>query len=236
MRSSCDAAPVEDRRPDDDKRTYARWPLVGCLVGGAVAAVWCIGIRVLPPGIVAGLALAAGLLLTGARHEEGFAKLCDGFGAGGTRERMREIMRDSRIGAFGAVGLVLLLGLKWQAMIALPPFRLPGALICAHVLSRCTAGIVASVLPHADISQPQDVPGPATSGVRSALAAAACGLASLALLPAVAWLPGLILATCCGVAGAIWLRRRLGGWSEESLGAIQQLAELAVLLAAFAGR
>ncbi|MDR0352924.1 MAG: adenosylcobinamide-GDP ribazoletransferase [Opitutaceae bacterium] len=103
----------------DLQRSSTYFPLVGWLVGAVAAAVWWAGLAVWTPAVASGASLAATLLLTGAFHEDGFADMCDGFGGGHTRARILEIMRDSRIGAFGAIGLVMLLGLKWHAVEAL---------------------------------------------------------------------------------------------------------------------
>ncbi|MDR2675470.1 MAG: adenosylcobinamide-GDP ribazoletransferase, partial [Opitutaceae bacterium] len=103
----------------DLQRSSMYFPLVGWLAGAVAAAVWWAGLKVWPPAVASGASLAATLLLTGAFHEDGFADMCDGFGGGHTRARIMEIMRDSRIGAFGAIGLVVMLGLKWHAVAAL---------------------------------------------------------------------------------------------------------------------
>ena len=89
------------------------------------------------------------MLLTGALHEDGFADVCDGFGGGRTSERVLDIMRNSRLGAFGVIGLIMLVGLKWQAMAALPPALLPAAVIAAHALSRGAALAITAILPYA---------------------------------------------------------------------------------------
>ncbi len=75
-------------------------------------------------------------VLTGALHEDGFADVCDGFGGGTTPERVLAIMKDSRVGAYGAIGVVLMLGLKWTALAALPVALLPPVVVAAHSMSR----------------------------------------------------------------------------------------------------
>ena len=96
------------------------FPLVGGLVGLVNVAIWWLASLWFPPTVAVGLMLAASLLVTGAFHEYGFADTCDGLGGGSTRERALAIMKDSRIGAYGAIGLIMLLGLKWSALVALP--------------------------------------------------------------------------------------------------------------------
>jgi adenosylcobinamide-GDP ribazoletransferase len=219
--------------PDDERRATAYWPLLGVCIGTLVACAWWLAARVWPPGVAAGLALAAGLLLTGALHEDGFADVCDGLGGGRTRERALEIMRDSRVGAFGAIGIVMLLTLKWQAMAALPAAALPGTLIAAHTLSRAILVPMTLALPYARtdnrVAQRMAARLDARLGWTAVLA-----LAPLLLLPPMAW-PG-----CLGAAATVWLgcllwfRRRLGGYTGDCLGAAQQLCESAVLLASLA--
>ena len=91
-----------------------RWhPFVGVLIGLICAAVYMLAARVFPPTIAALLSTAAGLLATGCLHEDGFAGSCDGLGGGSTRERALEIMRDSRIGTYGAAGLGMMLAVQY---------------------------------------------------------------------------------------------------------------------------
>lgn len=220
-------------RPEDESRATGWWPLIGVGVGALVAAVWWLAARVLPGGVAVGLALAAGMLFTGAMHEDGFADVCDGFGGGRTRERVLEIMRDSRVGAYGAVGIVMLLGLKWQAMAALPAGLLPAVVIAAHALSRGAALGITATLPYArsDGRPAQRMTG--VSGARLA-AGAVVALAPLLLLP-LGTRVACLAVTVAGWAGcALWFRRRLGGYTGDCLGATQQVAEIAILLAALA--
>jgi adenosylcobinamide-GDP ribazoletransferase len=220
--------------PDDERRATAYWPLVGALVGAAVAGAWWLAAQLLPSGVAVGLALAVGLLLTGALHEDGFADVCDGFGGGTTRARALEIMRDSRIGAFGAIGLVMLLGLKWQAMTALPPALLPPALIAAHALSRGGPVGLMAVLPYARTDESRARPMTGRPGGARLAGVAATALAPLLLLPPANWLPCLAAIAAIWVGCFVWFRRRLGGYTGDCLGASQQLGEIAVLLAVLA--
>jgi adenosylcobinamide-GDP ribazoletransferase len=219
--------------PEDEGRATAWWPLIGIGCGALVAGVWWLAAHLLPGGVAVGLGLAAGLLFTGALHEDGFADVCDGFGGGRTRERVLEIMRDSRVGAYGAVGIVMLLGLKWQAMAALPPGLLPAVVIAAHALSRGAALGITATLPYArsDGRPAQRMTG--VSGARLA-AAAVVALAPLLLLPLAARAACLAVALAAWGGCTLWFRRRLAGYTGDCLGAAQQIAELGILLAALA--
>jgi adenosylcobinamide-GDP ribazoletransferase len=117
-----------------------RWhPAVGALVGAAAAAVYWAAVQVFPPLLAVLLSTAAGVLLTGAFHEDGFADACDGLGGGTTRERALAIMRDSRLGTYGALGLGLMLAGKVAALAALPPAAVPVVLVAGHAASRASS-------------------------------------------------------------------------------------------------
>ncbi len=224
---------MNDLVPEDERRAAAYWPLLGACIGAVIAGVWWLAARIWPEGVSAGLALAAGLLLTGALHEDGFADVCDGLGGGRTRERALEIMRDSRVGAFGAVGIVMLLTLKWQALAALPAAVLPGTLIAAHALSRAILVPMTLALPYARTDNRVAQRMAARPDARLA-GTAGLALAPLLLLPPAAWPGCLAAAAAVWLACFLWFRRRLGGYTGDCLGATQQLCEAAVLLASLA--
>ena len=115
------------------------FPLVGLVVGAIGAAVFALAAQWLPAAVAAVLSTAATIYLTGAFHEDGFADTCDGLGGGMTRERALEIMKDSRVGAYGAIGIVCMLGAKLATLASLPPASAIGALLLAHPLSRLAA-------------------------------------------------------------------------------------------------
>src|SRR6202035_2574443 len=110
------------------------FPLVGALVGLIGVGVWWLGSMCFPPAVAVGLMMSASLLLTGAFHEDGFADVCDGFGGGSTRNSVLAIMKDSRVGAFGAIGVAMMLGLKWSALVSLPCTAFPVIVIGAHMV------------------------------------------------------------------------------------------------------
>lgn len=115
------------------------FPLIGWIAGG-LSALILYGLHfVFPASVCVVVALAAGVLLTGAFHEDGFADVCDGFGGGCTSSRILEIMKDSRVGAYGVIGVILLFALKIFASIALMELDLwfcIKSIVLAHVLSR----------------------------------------------------------------------------------------------------
>src|ERR1043166_3725759 len=131
----------------------ASWaaPVVGAVVGtvGALAygLVHAVGLE---PLAAAGVALVTTLVLTGALHEDGLADTADAFGAGATPEARLAIMRDSRIGAFGACALILSLGLRWAALASITgPMRAAAALIAAHAAARAMPPLLMLLIPPA---------------------------------------------------------------------------------------
>ena len=107
------------------------FPLMGWIVGGASAGVFYLAQFIFPVSISVLLSMAAGILLTGAFHEDGFADTCDGFGGGWTKAEVLEIMKDSRIGSYGTIGLVLILLSKFL-FTNIPNTAIPLALWVAH--------------------------------------------------------------------------------------------------------
>lgn len=241
--------------PDFEPRWLARsaryFPLVGAVVGAACAAVWLALAPLLPAAVAIGLVLAFGLLVTGALHEDGFADVCDGLGGGRSAEASLAIMKDSRIGAYGALGLLMLLGLKWTVLLALPAAQLPLLLVGAHMWSRwCALGLVVQ-LPYVrgmgegksrDFAQPLALFDWIVSGVLGLIALALAALAASVRqsptwlgTPALRPLLGALLLAPFVAAGAgLYFRRRLGGYTGDCLGATQQLCELTFLIAVLA--
>jgi len=222
--------PLPALAADDWRRATSYWPVIGTVIATLCAGVWSLALLAWPPSLAAGVTLAAAVVLTGALQEDGFADVCDGLGGSASRERALEIMRDSRLGTFGVTGLVLLLGLKWQALATLLPVHGPLVLIPLHALSRAGAAALMAVLPYArdDHGKARPVVGPPSRD--RCLVLALGGLAPLALLPPALWLPCLLTVALVWQGCRWWYGRRLGGYTGDCLGAAQQLGELALLL------
>lgn len=223
--------------PGDDDVARASWsfPLAGLAVGLIGAATYWLAARLgLPLEAAALLALAATLLATGAIHEDGLADTADGFGGGKTREHKLEIMRDSRIGAFGACALVLSLLLRWSALAAIAaPHSVAAALIAAHMAARAPLPLfmncVAPARPEG-LSAEAGKPPPARAAI-------AIALGFLGLVFTLGWKAAIIGALVLTLAG-LWLawlsRRQIGGQTGDVLGTFEQLGEAAILLIAAA--
>jgi adenosylcobinamide-GDP ribazoletransferase len=222
--------------PTGEMAAALRWlPLAGALVGAAAAAVLALAATLLPMAPAVLLSIAATCLLTGALHEDGLADTFDALGAG-SRERALEIMRDSRIGAYGALALGLVLALKATALAAMPLALAAAALVAGHATSRFSALLVIATSRYARASGTAgfaaDGPGPGGLAVAAATAAASL----LLLVPAG---PGAALAALLGLAAGHFaaraaFERRLGGYTGDCLGATQQLGEAGLYLGVLA--
>ncbi|MGB0496823.1 MAG: adenosylcobinamide-GDP ribazoletransferase [Rubricella sp.] len=206
------------------------WPFVGAALGAAAGGLRDLLLVAGLPGTLAALAALALLaIVTGALHEDGLADCADGLGGGRDREQMLAIMKDSRIGAFGALALVIATLGGATAIESLPSGDGWAVLAIAGALSRA-AMAAALRLPSARSGGLSDGFGqPATGAVLAALAISV-GLA-LALTGRDA-IPLLLGGIALSVPFAIHAHRRLGGQTGDVLGAIQQLSHLGVLVAA----
>jgi len=191
---------------------------------------------VLPAGVAVLLSMAATLAATGAFHEDGLADCCDAFGGGYRRDDVLRIMHDSRIGAFGAIGLVVALALKWQTLAALPPLRAATTMIAAHAASRACA---ISYLMTLDYVRAEGKAKPVAQrmGVGAWLVACAFGVPWLFWPAWPDWRAGVltlaVLAALRFVLGRYFVRR-IGGYTGDCLGFAQQVFELAIYLVGLA--
>ena len=213
--------------------------LVGVVVGAIGAAVYTIAALWLPAPVAALLSTSATIYLTGAFHEDGFADACDGLGGGMTRERALEIMKDSRVGAYGAIGIVCMLGAKLTALASMPPSIAIGALLLAHPLSRLAATALIWQMAYARAEGKAKPLAVRMTNAEFGIAALTVLLpAAVLLLYGALSLATVAAAVLAAVVAACWLARkfarRLGGYTGDCLGAVQQLAEVAVYIAILA--
>jgi adenosylcobinamide-GDP ribazoletransferase len=210
------------------------FPAVGLAIGLYAAGVHAVGWMLWNPLVAALLATAATVLVTGAFHEDGLADTVDGLGGAMSRERALEIMKDSRVGTFGVLALVLVLALKVAVLAAATLAAALVALPAAHATSRWLAASVIwrSRYVRLDASS-------RAKPVTSSLSARGFAIASTWMLPALAacaWLSPASAAAAFVAALAMrawlvrWFERRLGGYTGDALGATQQLTEVAFYL------
>jgi len=215
------------------------FPLVGLVVGAIAAAVYALAAWLLPAPVAAVLSTAAGIYITGAFHEDGFADMCDGFGGGLAAERVMEIMKDSRIGAYGAIGILCMLALKCTTLAMLPPLTAIAALLAAHPLSRLMA---TALIWRLDYARSEGKAKPLAQKMATAefLIAALTATLPALLLCFYGWLSWAALASglIAAIAAASWLAalfvRRIGGYTGDCLGAVQQVTEALFYLAILA--
>lgn len=204
------------------------WPLAGALLGAMAAGGGALALAAgLPTGVAAALVLGLGALITGAMHEDGLADSCDGLWGGWTRERRLEIMKDSHIGSYGVMGLILVTLARWSAVVALIGAGDWAAIIAAAVLSRAPMAALLAALPNARGTGLSAAVGRPGAGAALAAVAVACALA-LGLVGGAALPAALAVAGGTLALGAL-ARAKIGGQTGDILGASQQLAELAAL-------
>ena len=204
------------------------FPLVGVVVGLLAALVYWAARQALPQELAVIASMVATLWLTGAFHEDGLSDAVDGLGGGWTREQALAIMKDSRIGSYGAVALVMLLLTKFEALIHLSGMHLPLVLVAGHSVSRFAAVLVIRTQSYVRESG-KAKPLATRLGNGELLAAATFGLAPLALLP-LTWLWALLPVALIWLWFSRKLQQRLGGYTGDCLGAMQQLCEIAFYL------
>jgi len=226
--------PGPETRPGDLGRAVAWFPLVGAVVGLATAGVQVLALRSWPAPVAAVLAVAFGLLLTGGFHEDGATDAADGLGGGWTRERVVEIMRDSRIGAYGAMALWALLSFRWAALVALDRRALI-ALPLAMAWGRWSIAVMLTALP--PVSQGLASRVGDGLGKRPLVLATVLTLLLTVAAHALGWQRLWQPAAAAGIAALAWilyLKQRMGGQTGDLLGAGNQVVEAAVLLALLA--
>ncbi len=211
------------------------FPLMGAAVGllgglGFVVAGW-LG---LPSLAAALLALLSLILATGALHEDGLADTADALGAGSDRERALTIMSDSRIGSFGAIALIFSLTARLMALAPMwDPKVVMAVLVGAGMTSRALLPVVMLLQPSAKATGLAAEAG-RPDAVRVMLASFVAIGATVLLLPFQVAVPALIATALVGLSVAAWLGRRFGGCTGDTLGAVQQVAEITFLFSVVA--
>lgn len=213
------------------ERGVKYFPLTGAIVGAACAGILA-GASQLWHGVLpALLTIAAGILITGGLHEDGFADFFDSMG-GATREARLAIMKDSRIGTYGALALGAGVAIKVFALAGLPLWIAAAAMIPAHAGGRLAAVAVLSLFPYAGgISAAKIKPLGRGVTLMDLAIAGAFGLLPLLLLPSAFGLPALAAGAAAALTAALAARRLLGGYTGDVLGAVEQSYEIAFLLA-----
>jgi adenosylcobinamide-GDP ribazoletransferase len=204
------------------------FPLVGILVGLVGAAVFWLSNKLLPIEIAVLLSIVATVLLTGAFHEDGLADAIDGLGGGWTKEQVLAIMVDSRIGSYGAIGLVLALLTKYQALSYQTATLIPASIIAGHAISRLCAVLVMATQSYVK-TEGKSKPLATQLSLVELVMATFFGLLPLTFL-AVKYQFALLPVVIVWLWFSIKIKRRIGGYTGDCLGAMQQLTEIAFYL------
>lgn len=218
------------RAPADPSlaRAAVWFPLVGLIVGGLAAGTRALADLALPPLPATLLAVTVAVLVTGALHEDGLADVADGIGAHTTRERRLEILRDPRVGTFGALALILCVLLVTTSVAALDTTEAVQAFAVAHVLARW------AVLPVARFTRPARPDGAgsllAVSTPTLVVATAGSLAVAVAIAGVVAGLSAVVAAAVVAALTSILLTRTLGGVTGDGYGAAAKLTETAVCI------
>lgn len=222
--------PVSKNLPYSDEilnRSTRYFPFIGWIVGGIGATVFY-GLQfVLPSELAILLSMLATIFVTGAFHEDGFADFCDGFGGGYTRERILTIMKDSRIGTYGSVGLIGMLATKFMSLHAIDVAQIPVILLAGHSLSRLMPILVIYTSEYSREDATSKTKPIGKKGKEfDFLLALIFGLTFLAFIPftySLLILPVLLFTT---FVFRRYITSKLGGYTGDCLGALQQMAEV----------
>ena len=218
------------------------FPAVGLLIGVLCAAVFWLGSLLFTPLVAAVISTAFGIKLTGAFHEDGLADSCDGLGGGLTRERTLEIMKDSRLGTYGVLGLLSALLLKISLLAAMPLSVAIVTLIIGHTASRLFCISLLTLLPYGgEIEHAKAKPMAQQLTPLQGLYSSGWLILAIVLVTfifpntmqqigLVQWLLALVLALVATDYMRRLLRRRLDGYTGDGLGATQQLSEIAIYI------
>lgn len=218
----------EDFKESELNHSAKYFPLVGIVVGAVAALAYWLCAQLLPGQLAVLLSMAATVYLTGGFHEDGFSDAVDGLGGGWGKEQVLAIMQDSRIGSYGAMALVFILAAKFLALSHVTHALLPMAMVAGHALSRFCAVMVMATQPYVRLEGKAK---PLATSL-SKLALLVAGL--FGLFPLIFLGPELWYALLPVVIVWIWfslkLRKRIGGYTGDCLGAMQQLTEVTFYL------
>jgi adenosylcobinamide-GDP ribazoletransferase len=234
----CTRLPLFHADPIDSRDVAgASWafPIAGALVGAAAALIYIVAWELrLPSMLAAAFAVGTTLIVTGCLHEDGLADAADGFGGGWDRARKLEIMRDSRLGTYGACALMMSLLLRWTALTAIAsPIPVALSLVAAHVSARTALPVFMYFVPPArpdGLSAQAGKPPLLSVALGALLGVSALGAA----LGFAATLIGLALAASAGLFIASLSLRQIGGQTGDVLGALEQAIEIVILITALA--
>lgn len=199
-------------------------PLIGWVIGCLAGLSYYLADLVWPQTTAVIVAISCGILLTGAFHEDGFADVCDGFGGGYDKRQILAIMKDSRIGAYGTLGILLLIALKISILSALPANSIPLILLAGHSISRLPPLLLMQKYAYARSDSSKGSSAVYSHGTHELLFAGIIALLPLLLLPLLCCLAIFFIGVVSWRLGE-YFNYHIGGYTGDCLGASQQVAE-----------
>ena len=235
-----------DFHESDLNHSAKYFPLIGIIVGLAGAGCFFLSVEFFPQTIAVLISMVCTIYLTGAFHEDGLADSADGLGGGWDKERILTIMQDSRLGTYGAVAIFMMLLVKFQTLNAMHGILIPAALVCAHALSRLSAVWLMHTLSYVKFNGKAKPLATEIKGI-DFFVAHVFGLLPfigvLAFMMVNHYTPRLIaelllITLTPMLLSWLWwwhkIRKWLGGYTGDTLGAMQQVTELTFYLGVLA--
>ena len=217
--------------PEALNKSSRYFTLTGVIVGTIAAAVFVLCTMVLPHSVSVLMSMIVTVWLTGAFHEDGFADVCDAFGGGYSKEQILTIMKDSRIGTYGTVGLVLILTCKYLCLLNIERSMTPFAIIAGHSISRFASTSVISLYEYVQedartkvkpLAREMDMAGVLMNGLFGIVPLLFLGNWRYVLL---------IMPVMIGMlTTAQYFKSKIGGYTGDCLGAVQQVTEVVFYL------
>ncbi|WP_074409148.1 MULTISPECIES: adenosylcobinamide-GDP ribazoletransferase [Aquimarina] len=211
------------------------FPLVGIIVGSIGAIVFYGASFIFSVEISVILSMFSTIYATGAFHEDGFADVCDGFGGGWTKDKILLIMKDSRLGTYGTIGLLLMLSIKFAALREVEMYYIPFLLISGHALSRFIATTLIFTHPYVrDTENSKAKPAAKSMSIHSLLVSGIFGIAPLFFFKNPMIFLTLIPMYLSKMFLAAKFKKWIGGQTGDCAGAVQQLSEIVFYLTSIA--
>lgn len=216
----------EDTISDKDfAHSMAFFPLVGIIIGVALSLLYILINPLLPRPVVCGLLIIASIILTGGLHLDGFVDTIDGLTGGKNKRQILKIMRDEHIGAFGTIGLIALLLLKWTLLYSIPNQLMISALILTLALSRWSMVILCRFFPYARDEVGLGKPFASFTGTREVIWATTIAILlsiALASLRAIILLPLVLIVS---ITFGLILNKKIAGITGDTIGALNEIVE-----------
>ena len=213
------------------KNVVSLWPLAGWLTSGISVLVLYAAALVFPASVAVVLAIASRLLVTGCLHEDGLADFFDGFGGGRNREGILAIMKDSHIGSYGTIGLILYFALLFLTLNSLPLEVAGAAMLAGDPFSKAVSGMIINRLPYArkaEEAKNRTVYSRMTAGEYADCIL--CGIVPLVWLPSTHYLLATLAPLLVWYLLTSYMKKKIGGYTGDCCGAMFLLTELAFYL------